>query len=125
MWVYTRYGFFSVVSTELPNGKASPHEVQIRARCKKHLENVRKRFSHLWEKTPRIIHTPIADYAYRMIVPQDLAAGMFMELVQEIQYTNFKEECHKTMKDASYHGLLHVTWSAAHQYQVKNESMWK
>jgi hypothetical protein len=41
MWLFTRYGFYSVACALKENGAADPARVMIRARCAAHLEQLK------------------------------------------------------------------------------------
>lgn len=112
MWLFTRYGFYSVAR--------ATHEVgcvQVRARVADDLERLRSfSASRLAATLPGVVPTPHADYACRLIVPQDLWARLAAALAEDIDYANFKSEVHSEPdRDAAY---LEV-WSAMCDLQRK------
>src|SRR6516162_8243698 len=104
MWLFTRYGFFSVVQTA-----EHPDHLMVRARCREHLRNLMQRFSVLTEA--RIIVTGSSDYRYRIIVDKADWAGVCAGLGAEIDYSNFKDAVHSNPLDLTYETVLHRVWS--------------
>lgn len=89
MWIFTTFGFFSIVKK---HGEA---HLTVRARVAADLDNLRTLVPELGETQA----TPEMDYPFRAAVSAvDLAmasSGHFVglgELVQEIDYDNFKAE---------------------------------
>ena len=114
MWLFTRYGFFSVV-----RATDEPGCVQVRARVADDLEQLRSfSASRLAATLPSVVSTPHADYAYRVIVPQPLWAKLSTALAEDIDYSNFKSEVHSEPdRDAAY---LQV-WAAMNDLQRKRK----
>jgi hypothetical protein len=82
MWLFTTFGFFSVVK------KHGDTDLTVRARVAADLDNLRTRVPELSET----IATPDQDYPYRATVSAvNLAIGLG-EAIQEIDYDNFKAE---------------------------------
>ena len=115
MWLFTPHGFFSITRTRL-----NPSQMQIRARSRKHLENLQKHF------TPdegicllgQILETPDADYRYRIIAEPATVQILLAKLAEEIDYPNFKNECHgKHPDDTKYHNALHEIWGTMYELQ--------
>ena len=44
MWIFTRYGFFSIACANNPDGTINPDTVMVRARLHEHLVNLKERF---------------------------------------------------------------------------------
>jgi len=45
MWIFTKYGFFSIACANKPgSGDIDPNVVMVRSRLKGHLVNLRERF---------------------------------------------------------------------------------
>ena len=107
MWIYTTYGFYSVVKH-----RDRRQFIQVRARKREHLENLLKEF---WpgetEDRPIINHTPDGDYHYRINVHYAYWAGMVSEMADHIDYDNFKQACHDRMNDPDYEHTLFEVWN--------------
>lgn len=121
MWLFTRYGFFSVVlARKLQNGQVTtvpdPERVMIRARRRNHLEMLLKRFPDLGD--PEILETCGTDYRYRAVVPHDAFSDVAKTIAAEIDYTNFKSECAEAMPDdQAYLNTLHAIWDVHYGMQ--------
>ncbi len=87
MWVFTKHGFYSVAQT--PEG-----DLMFRARSKKHLTILNR--LPFFVTRPEIITTPDADYPFRIVVPQAMGCEIMSLITEEIDYSNFKKECHTT-----------------------------
>lgn len=82
MWIFTPFGFFSIVQ------KPGQALLTVRARAAADLDNLR---THVPELS-KTIHTPKADYQYRATVPAvSLAIGLG-DFITGIDYDNFKDE---------------------------------
>jgi hypothetical protein len=118
MWLFTRYGFFSVTNARQGRGAGAldPARLQVRARSEAHLKHLIKRFPQL--RGYQIIETPKADYLFRIIVRRKVWATVAGDLAAEIAYPNFKNECvgRPELEDA-YIGVLHEVWGAANDLQ--------
>ena len=123
MWLFTKYGFFSVTNARKDKGRAGaptdPDRLQVRARSRKHLELLVERFAALsGPDISDIIETPKADYLFRLIVPRGVWAEVAGALAMEIAYPNFKNECVKREElEDEYISTLHEVWGAANDLQ--------
>lgn len=108
MWLFTRYGFFSVVQDHQKR-----KNVLIRARNRKHLEDL---FVSLDFHTPHsakevIEETPDRDYRYRVSVDRRAYAGLLQSLAMDLDYPNFKDSVHQRLsKDIPYNQLVNKVW---------------
>jgi hypothetical protein len=114
MWIFSRYGFYSVTAGD--NKK-----LQIRARNKDHLYNLKDEFPEIF-KDRKLIELPSRDYRYRYIVTPEEWSTISEQLMSEVgEYSNFKGECAKRVDngqlDAKYEHLLHRIWSEHMSYQ--------
>ncbi len=109
MWLYTTYGFYSVV-----RHKDWQDRFMVRARERKHLEDLLTYFwkDHFGDK-PVIKHTPEGDYAYRITVHWRDWIDIVGSLADQTSYENFKNACHDQMNDSDYDDVLFETWWAA------------
>ena len=108
MWLFTRYGFFSVSLFEKKNS--------IRARSKEHLELLMERFPALNQKVLVLVGT---DYRYRILVVRKVWEATIAELAKEQGWTNFKNEaahCHGM--DSDYVRALHEVWHTMYTLQT-------
>ena len=114
MWLFTRYGFFSVVlARKIQVGRVTEevdHDtVMIRARCRQHINALVARFPNLCDG--EVLETRDTDYRFRMVVPRAAFAETVKVLVGEIDYTNFKSACAEASpNDGAYHEALHNVW---------------
>jgi hypothetical protein len=124
MWLFTQYGFFSVVAARQDGGHSveiDPDTLQVRARVRTHLEALCKRFDALHGST--IIETPKADYLFRILVPRDTWGDIAGDLVGEIDYPNFKSACMRRLEPRAespldeYVSTLHEVWGATNALQ--------
>lgn len=101
MWLFTVHGFFSIVR------KPGDTHLTVRARAASDLDNLRA----LVPELSATVHTPNADYPYRATAGAvDLAIGLG-ELVQAIDYDNFKAEVGRR-QGYGRAGLYGTVWGA-------------
>lgn len=106
MWVATNFGFFSVVRR--PEGtvaKGDERALQVRARVKRHLVNLR---AWLGDGRREIVELTGTDYEYRLYVTYDEWATITARLTYDIDYVNFKD----TVRDEKLHQLYLRIWGA-------------
>jgi hypothetical protein len=117
MWLFTRYGFYSIACASKPNGSPDPDSVMIRARVATHLENLQRRFSALADT--EILTWLARDYHYRLLVPKRDWVGIVAELAEEQEWSNFKNEAAEYQGDAGsdYVEALHTVWRVMHRLQ--------
>jgi hypothetical protein len=125
MWLFTKYGFFSVVcarASARPGAPVDPSKVMIRARCRKHLEALVARFvdapkpgdrsEFLDWVTVHIVESRGTDYPFRVFLPKAVWADAAHDLMSEIDYDDFKHHVAETMgDDRAYLNALHSVWS--------------
>src|SRR6516165_1949779 len=90
MWIFTRYGFFSIACARKPDGSLDPQTVMVRARCKRHLQALQSRFPGLdgFEIITLLNH----DYRYRVVIPKDAWMAALTAIAAEQEWSNFKDE---------------------------------
>jgi hypothetical protein len=117
MWLFTRYGFFSVVNARRGNGTADPNLLMIRARRIADLRRLCQRFPALG--TYDIATTPHNDYRYRLVAPKVLWTSLIGELAAEQGWSNFKSEAHRFQgaAGADYDAALHHVWDVMYGFQ--------
>lgn len=116
MWLYTKYGFYSVVCARAGKGrKTDPIDLSrlmVRARTRAHLKNLIERF-------PLLNHCPISanigtDYPFRIFVPKTMWSSVLLELGMEVDYDNFKQAVGARVREVggTYCNVLHDVWEA-------------
>lgn len=127
MWIFTTYGFFSVVCLNNRPLDGSPlrgrlsvdkDRVAVRARVRSHLESLLKDYPDL---NVEILDTPGRDYACRIVVPKGVWATVMLELTQDIDYENFKGRVGH--KDEAYADWLGHVWGIGHGVQAKSGTL--
>jgi hypothetical protein len=123
MWIFVRYGFYSVACANKPDGSLDRQTVMIRARCRDHLQNLRDRFSALADA--EITAIPNRDYRYRLIIPKQVWVPILAEMAEEQDWSNFKNEAARFQAAASsdYIHALHDVWGVMHRLQEKPERL--
>lgn len=81
-------------------------ELQIRARSRRHLGELRYRYPVLAEIV--FLGNGVADFQYRIYATREVLADIFGGLVYEIDYIRFKEGA---LKDRKLHNVLSQMWS--------------
>jgi hypothetical protein len=111
MWLFTRYGFYSIACASKPNGSPDARTVMVRARCSAHLQDLKKRFPTI--AGAEIVTLPNRDYRYRLLVPKNVWAGLVAELASEQEWSNFKNEVERFQGTvgSDYSAALHRVWS--------------
>lgn len=100
MWIFTSVGMVSIVSDYEKEGN-----LLVRARAKKHL-------ALLFPKE-KIETTPLRDYRFRVSVPKAQAAKLMTDMVNDIDYHNFKD----SIEDDVYHDACSDIWGVMFHYQ--------
>lgn len=108
MWLMTKHGFYSIV-------EKCPGEFHIRSRERQDLQN-------LIDRAPlascRIIETPDADYACRIITDRDTVRFLLRFLADSLDYANFKGMIDATpdQRHKPYHAVWDVMADALGAY---------
>jgi hypothetical protein len=123
MWIFATTGFYSAVCPRSDGGHGGEIEtdkVMVRARVRGHIEALQAKFPALGEA--ELTETPHADYRYRIIVPKEAWAGAVAEMIQEQEYTNFKNAAAEAQgaNDGGYVHALHEVWGVMHRLQRRN-----
>lgn len=118
MWMFTKYGFYSVVSAlKAPEyQEIDPAKVCVRARNRNHLVALLERFPGLIPASSEIVETTNRDYRYRILADSREWIATAMELSRDISYDNFKDEAEK-LGDDLYTEALHEVWEIMFQMQ--------
>lgn len=114
MWLFTRYGFFSVACPRNKDGSVGTEKVMVRARMREHLENLRERFPETALSRAEIRVDAGTDYMYRLFVEKSEWASVVSQLAMEQTWPGFKSEAARfeRLKSGStrYVDALHQVW---------------
>ena len=106
MWMFTTYGFLSVVQHN-----ALLDHFQIKSR-------VRDPLSELWPDH-EIEVIDWADYRFRITIEKSEALPTLIEVMGSVDYTSFKDACGC---DSKYHLALTKIWNIMYSFQREMES---
>jgi hypothetical protein len=117
MWIFTRYGFYSIACASKPDDSLDSQSAMVRSRCISHLESLQTRFPKL--AVGKILELPNRDYRYRLIVPKASWTAIVGELAQEQEWSNFKNEATKYQgtPGKGYVDALHEVWGVMNRLQ--------
>ncbi|MCX6598898.1 MAG: hypothetical protein NTV70_21300 [Acidobacteria bacterium] len=116
MWLATRYGWFSLAcaykNAQNPADGLDQDRMMIRARRRQHLSALQERFA----LEGKIQSSVTNDYRYRLIVSKAAAAAVAQQLVEEMTWSNFKNEAYRFQVEhkepGGYVDGLHRVWEA-------------
>ncbi|HXB67022.1 MAG TPA: hypothetical protein VNY05_02195 [Candidatus Acidoferrales bacterium] len=117
MWIFTRYGFFSIACARRPNGSLDAQTVMVRSRRRSHLQNLKSHFREI--ATAEVVALPKRDYRYRLILPKTVWATIIAALADEQEWSNFKNEAARFQGavGADYVHALHEVWEVMYNLQ--------
>jgi predicted small integral membrane protein len=114
MWIFTRYGFFSIACASKTDGTIDPDNVMVRARLHEHLVSLKDRFPDSELGKAEILSWDGRDYKYRVIVPKVAWVGALTEMAAEQTWSNFKNEASRFSRAKkmahAYVDSLHQIW---------------
>jgi hypothetical protein len=121
MWVFTRYGFYSVGCASTGSRSVDPQTVVVRARLEAHLQNLQSHFPQL--ATAEIVALPERDYRYRLIVPKAVWVEVLAALAREQDWSHFKNEASRFqgLEGKRYVRALDRVWGLMRQLQAAEE----
>ena len=123
MWIFTRYGFFSIACATSADGTIDMDTVMVRSRLREHLLSLKARFPETELGKAEIQSSDQTDYRYRIVLPKATWVAALAELATEQTWSNFKNETNRfsrAMKAASaYVDALHRIWDVMHRLQVQ------
>jgi hypothetical protein len=118
MWLFTKHGFYSAVCGRI-EGKTDREKVVVRARLKRHLVNLCLAFPDSLPKPAAIHSSEETDYRYRIVLDQVAWRKVVEELVNDMDYTNFKNAC----PEPEYHAWLNKVWGIGWDVQKQERTV--
>lgn len=117
MWIFTRYGFFSIVNAQRRDGSPDPDLLLVRARRISHLRQLQARCPTL--AAAEIATTRHRDYRYRIAVAKADWVAALAALAEEQNWCNFKAEVgrHLGAGGSDYGHALHSVWAVMNEFQ--------
>lgn len=121
MWLFTKYGYLSVVNARLKPNRSSPVDLNkmiIRTRCKSHLENLCQAFGDLLKSND--INEDFnneRDYRFLMIVPKKVWLDLLDRLGNEMDYPKFKPSLIEFEGRDDYENLCLSVWQLGFDFQ--------
>lgn len=126
MWLFTKYGFYSVVQSYTWHDDlkvTDPDNFVVRARCKDHLINLLTAFDETLSMC-HIVETTDSDYQFRIRVPRREWLMVVATLTESINYDNFKGAVHNyedtgtgPVKHSPYERALMQVWQTMQSLQ--------
>lgn len=113
MWIFTKYGFYSAVQDE-----SNSDTIKVRARLREDLV----RLIEACNLKVEIVETNDTDYAYRVFVTRPQLARIMLEMVDTLDYTNFKNEVYAQQGFERYNAY-HEVWDVMYKLQVKERGV--
>ena len=125
MWIFTRYGFFSIACANKTDGTIDPDNVMVRARLHEHLVSLRDRFPDSEIGKAEILSWDGRDYKYRIIVSKVAWVYALTEMAAEQTWSNFKNEASKFSRAKkmahAYVDSLHQIWEVMYRLQGQGQ----
>lgn len=112
MWLITPIGFFSVV--QKPSDVAG-NTLTIRARLRGDLDALRAEYLPSLGETQESQHT---DYRFRAVAPRAAVAQAMAEMINSLDYSNFKSRVQQVQGAARAH-LYHDVWDVLYGLQTQ------
>lgn len=109
MWLFTTIGFFSVTASD------DPKLLQVRARVRGDLDNLRTKYLPALTAT---IQLKNRDYPYRGYVDHASFGGAMVQIVDDLTYSNFKNEVAK-VQGWPRERLYAKVWSVMNNAETK------
>lgn len=126
MWLFTRFGFFSVVvdPTIKPernaHGVTAHYNIAIRARVRKDLLLLLELPTGLRAAQPEIVEIPNRDYPYRIYASREELQDIMLCLANDLDYSNFKSMIDEAPgQGQDRHDLYMQVWTVMHRAEEK------
>lgn len=110
MWLFTKYGFYSIVKDY-----KDPKLYKCRARSKKDLLNLIANFKYL--KDYSIQCDKKADYHYRIFISQNHFSMLMLSISNTIDYSNFKGHISRNKDQVDKVDHYSEVWQIMYTYQ--------
>jgi hypothetical protein len=116
MWIYTKYGTYSIV--------AKNDKWQIRSRVRDYMIDLMEAVGI----EENLIHTPNRDYEFRIIVDRETYVQIYTHLMDAITYPDFKTHLKHTgfmddeVNDDVYTGAYNSYWDSTLPSQAQEVS---
>ena len=110
MWLITPTGFFSVVQKP---GDAQANTLTVRAHVRQDLVALREQFL---PGLGEIEESRANDYRFRAVAPRAQVAAAMAEMVNRLDYGNFKSQVAKVQGPERAH-LYHDVWDVLYRLQ--------
>lgn len=130
MWLFTRYGFFSVVldpsikPEHNSHGVTAHYNVSIRSRVKKDLLLLLELPTALRAAQPEIVELKNRDYPYRIYASREELQELMQFLANDLDYDNFKNMVDRAKgMGPERHDLYSRVWGVMHDAEAKLKEM--
>lgn len=125
MWIFTRYGFFSIACANKTDGTIDPDNLMVRARLHEHLVSLKDRFPESEIGNAEILSWDGRDYKYRIILSKVAWVGALTEMAAEQTWSNFKNEASRFSRAKkmahAYVDSLHQIWEVMYRLQAQGQ----
>ena len=105
MWLFTKYGFYSIVKKPFPDVGMV---YQVRARVKNDLENLKKAAG----LDNKVYDSGFTDYRYRILANDEEYQKIMDAVSKAVDYPNFKSEVAKHKDQDEKLICYHKVWGA-------------
>ena len=112
MWIFTKHGFYSAVQDETDSSV-----IKVRARVRDDLV----RLIEACNIKSHIVETTDTDYAYRIFISRSELMRVMIEMVDDLDYLNFKSEVFKQQGIERY-SAYHDVWEVMYKLQLKEHA---
>ena len=115
MWLFTKFGFYSIVQDQ--QNKAI---FKVRARKKSDIEALKK---HVLILSECPIHCDKkADYWFRIFINPIQLQQLMLFLANSLDYFNFKESIYLNKTQNDKLEAYHQVWDVMYEYQIQSEN---
>jgi acetyl-CoA carboxylase beta subunit len=111
MWLFTKYGFYSIVQDEKDKSI-----FKVRARKKADLQELQ---SNVPEVSDCSIHQDLkADYRFRIFINSNQFQSLMLHLSNSLDYNNFKDSIYRNESQKDKLDCYHQVWDVMYEYQT-------